>query len=279
LTICSKLFQLIDMQSALSQPTIDPEFLTDFAQTLINRAAQKGLRLRLMGGVAVRARCQRTREYILANRPYVADIDFYADVDQPLEIDRFLRATSMLISQNRRGFKGGEHWNYRYQISEVRVLNIDVYFGRLSFNHSFRPPYFSAADAYTLSITNLFLLKLGIEDFGPKDCLDSLAILAEHGLEKASDPEIIQLALLCRAWCDGWSGWCMARTCSKNLNHLGTQLTTESLPPDIVDTIRDKLDVLERLINRCRKTICWKTRNMIGDQILGMPIRYFSPVE
>lgn len=259
---------------------IDPDRLIDLGKALVDAAGKQSLCLRLFGAIGVRAHCEKSRRDILVNRYYNSDIDFFADVDQPLEIDSFLRKSSSHVSEDRAGFRAGEKWTYRYLLSGNQDLGIDVYFGRIRFNHSFRPPYFHDRDLHTISITSLLLLKLGIaETFGIKDQLDTIAILREHDLGQADDPEIIKISLLCKAWCDGASGWCLARTCSKNLEIIQAQLAGDGMPSDVKESVGPKLDFLKRLIDRCRKSFCWKTRDLIGEEFLGISVPYFSPAE
>jgi hypothetical protein len=165
-------------------------------------------------------------------------------------------------------YPGGEYRLYKWQPNGETACTIDIYFGRLRFNHEVPSPYFDRDNQYTLPITQLLLSKLAIVELNEKDKIDIISILAEHELGDSKGKEILQTRILKKVWCRGWKSWGTARTCLLNIHavrdYVHGLLPTEELP---AMQICEKLDELEGVILKWPKSFSWKVRKLLGPKI------------
>jgi hypothetical protein len=213
--------------------------------------------------------------------PSSNDIDCVADSAQIVRLENFLRGSKFSRHGNPNLYVGGEHRRFQFRPEQHPdiVIDLDVYFGRLRFNHLVPLPYFDDDSRYTLPITQLLLSKLAIVEISSHDVLGVCSILAEHEIGDTADVEMLQKPLLRRVWCRGFSGWRIAKTCLENIKTIRHQI---SEMPGLADstrrTVRTRLDELESSIDHCQKSLSWRIRGVIGTSFLGMKIPWYYDV-
>jgi hypothetical protein len=255
--------------------------LSDAARMLIAGAKMRGFLLRALGGVGVRIHCQQMDEFGLSERVINNDIDF---VSSPLHIDgidRFFLDSNFSLVGYPHVYRQGEHRSYVFLPPSVpkAELHADVYFGTLRFNHTVPRPYFDERTEYTIPISQLLLSKLAIVNLDYKDILDIAALLAEHEIGEGENAEIVQSRELLRAWGRGCSGWGLRKTCALNIIRVRAEIKANiSLSGMFKAKVCSRLDVLDRLIRHCPKSMCWRARNAVGEEICGIKLPYFDVV-
>jgi hypothetical protein len=243
------------------------DFLAKLAKTLIDAAGQQKIELRTFGGVGIRTHCRGIGGNALAERPYKNyDLDLVADFSRLRSVHRFMLASGLKEGEIGQ-YPGGEHRLYKWQSNGKTACTIDIYFGRLRFNHEVPAPYFDKENPYTLPITQLLLSKLAIVELTAKDKIDIISVLAEHELGDSEENEVIQMGVLRRVWCRGWESWGTARTCRLNIRavreYIGTLSHIDAL---LREQVCGRLDQLEAVLNS-RKSLSWKTRGFFGVKI------------
>ena len=275
------------------------EMLPVLAERLITAAEQEHIKLRAFGGVGVRMHCSGMRNPLYGRRLYlkydsdigkdVYDLDLVADGSQILRVHAFMEASKLEMLGSPNCYRAGEHRSYLRSIDTSTALSVDVYFGALRFNHEIPRPYFAKGSLLTIPVTQLLLSKLAIvntdeggsiSDLPLKDKIDITALIAEHEIDRTNDPEIIRANLLMKAWCSGCSGWGMARTCLANLESVSRYIKElGSLPEHVQIKIESGVRQLTALILRCPKSLCWKTRNVLGTDFMGVTLPYYDEVK
>jgi hypothetical protein len=243
------------------------DFLAKLAKALIDGATEQKIELRTFGGIGVRTHCQGLGGNALADRSYKNyDLDLVADASRIPSVHRFMLGSGLDMADFGE-YPGGEYRLYKWQRSGRTACTIDIYFGRLRFNHEVPSPYFDKDNEYTVPITQLLLSKLAIVELNEKDKIDIVSILAEHQLGNSAGKEILQIPILRKVWCRGWKSWGTARTCLLNVRAVRDYVRSLSYAEELLGQVCEKLDDLEKLILQRPKSLSWKARDVFGAKI------------
>jgi hypothetical protein len=233
-----------------------------FAQAIevIEAASERGVPVRLLGGLAVRYLCPAfpPRERV------GQDVDLASVSSARAELTRFLEG---------RGFVPDKEFNALYGHKQMYFVSknggwaLDVIVDRLDMCHvlDFRDRI--ERMPITLDITDLLLSKLQIFEINEKDLQDALYLLAAFPVGEGDEPGRISPVRLCDIVCADWGWW---RTVSGNLDRIG-ELAPEDLarlvpsdPPfDPVEQARR----LRREADEAPKSLKWRLRSKVGDRV------------
>jgi hypothetical protein len=228
------------------------------ARRLIDRAGDRGIVLRLLGGLAIQLLTPelppRTRDG--------QDLDF-ASVRasrKPL--------TEMLAEE---GYVGDRNFNALYGDKQLYFthgesgLAIDVMVDRLHMCHTVDFAERATVMPYTLSPTDLLLSKLQIVELNAKDLDDCLRLLVTFPLGDSDDPNLIDLRVIGDLVGDDWGWW---KTISLNLERIRGALADGSVPvpPDWQLDPGQAVQTLSETLERAPKSRRWKLRDRIGER-------------
>lgn len=262
----------VDATSAGPPPTLaDP--LAE-ALRIVDIADARGLLVRLIGGMAVRAHAP---EWTARTRRTEVDIDFVTRARDRAAFYLLLEAEGYTADRRHNALFGGTQG---YFVDVARNRPVDVLVDKLEMCHRVDFADRLAASKPTVPLAELLLSKLQVVKINRKDVLDALVILAEHplgpddgapdarqGLGSISVPQII------RYTSNDWGWW---RTVSGNLDVLGRFLdgggiTVEDLDigtgrPVLFDPVAQIVQ-LRAAIDGAPKSLGWKARARLGDRI------------
>ncbi|MEX1172522.1 MAG: hypothetical protein WEG56_07915 [Chloroflexota bacterium] len=238
---------------------------------IVDAAEARGLRVRLIGGMAVRAHAPG---WTARTRRTEVDLDFVA-----ASRDR----ASLYAMLEEEGYTPDRRHNalFRHQgyfVDAPRNRPVDVLFDRLDMCHRIEFADRLAAASPTLPLAELLLSKLQVVKINRKDILDAMILLAEHplgpddgapdarhGLAMFNVPRIVALTS------SDWGWW---RTVTGNLEKLASYLATEHTPEDVdLDNGRSVLfdpatqvAALQTAIAEAPKSTRWRLRARIGER-------------
>jgi hypothetical protein len=231
--------------------------LLNEARRLIDLAGERGIVLRLLGGLAIQ---MLTPE--LPPRTRVGqDLDF-ASVRasrKPL--------TELLVGE---GYVGDRNFNALYGDKQMYFshgetgLTIDVMIDRLHMCHTVEFADRATVMPYTLSPLDLLLSKLQIVELNAKDLDDCLRLLVSFDLGTSGEPDVIDLGTIGALVGDDWGWW---KTMSLNLDRIRA-----ALADGIPDGAGGRLDpaaavqTLSRTLAEAPKSRRWKLRDRIGER-------------
>jgi hypothetical protein len=232
--------------------------LTSEARRLIDRAADRGIVLRLLGGLAIQLLTPelppRTRDG--------QDLDFASvrSSRKPL--------TEMLAEE---GYVGDRNFNALYGDKQLYFthgesgLAVDVMIDRLHMCHTVEFAERAAAMPYTLSPTDLLLSKLQIVELNAKDLDDCLRLLVTFPLGDFDDSEAIDLRVIGGLVGDDWGWW---KTISLNLERIRLALADGSVrvPEEGRLDPEAAVQTLSETLERAPKSRRWKLRDRIGER-------------
>jgi hypothetical protein len=228
------------------------------SERVLAAARQKGVVVRLAGGLAIRHLCPAARTAPLSRS--------YNDLDLAIAGSGAHRPlTDLLLNL---GYEAEAMFNAlngstRLQFKDsVNARHVDVFVNAVRMCHiiDFKDRLELLED--TLTPTDLLLTKLQIVELNDKDVFDLLALLHDQPLEKGNGTGI-DTDYLEMVWGEDWPLW---KTCELTLGKIGRAA------PSIVDEktsghILESVTALSTILESGRKTLRWKVRARIGERV------------
>lgn len=242
------------------------------ALRIVDVAEQRGLLLRLMGGMAVRAHAP---EWTHRTRRREVDLDFATRSKDRKGVFALLEAEGY-TPDKRHNALFGQHQGYF--VDEARRRPVDVLVDKLEMCHRIEFGDRLDRSRPTLPVADLLLSKLQVVKINRKDVLDALILLAEHplaqddGARDTGDGQgAISLPRILSFTSNDWGWW---RTATGNLTVLQQYLDTDFVPEDVdiggerevrFDP-REQVAALRKAIDDAPKSTRWKLRSRIGER-------------
>jgi hypothetical protein len=244
------------------------------ALRIVDLADERGLQVRLMGGMAVRAHAP---DWPHRTRRVEVDLDFATRARDRPAFFRLLEEAGYTADKRHNALFGGAQG---YFMDVARRRPVDVLVDKLEMCHRIEFGNRLAASRPTLPLAELLLSKLQIVKINRKDVLDALILLAEHplgpddgapdsslGLGSISVPRILSFTS------NDWGWW---RTVTGNLDRLGAYLAADLQPEDLDLGAgrRTRLDPGEQIrelraaIDAAPKSTKWKLRARVGEKLV-----------
>jgi hypothetical protein len=239
---------------------------------LVEVADSRGLTLRLMGGMAVRAHAPR---WPARTRRTEVDLDFATTSKDRAAVYKLLESEGYTPDRQQNALFGQKQ---AYFVDVARKRPVDVLVDQLEMCHRIEFGNRLARSRPTLPLAELLLSKLQVVKINRKDVLDALILLAEHplapddGVDALHGPGAINVPRIVEVTSNDWGWW---RTVTMNLDKLQQFLVTD-LGPDDLDLGTGepvKFDPaaqvtgLRGAIEDAPKSTKWKLRARVGDRV------------
>jgi hypothetical protein len=227
--------------------------VVDEARALVDRATERGLVLRLLGGIAVRVLCP---ELPVRSRDG-QDIDFACD-------SRSRRGVSDLLLE--RGYVPDKTFNALYGNKQLYFAApengraLDVIVDRLEMCHTLDLVQRLTRMPYTLDPLDLLLTKLQIVELNEKDVADCLHLLGTFPVAESDEPGTMDLRVFRTIVGDDWGWW---RTATHNVEKL--RVHSPAATPGRYEAA-EQLALLARAADEAPKTRRWKLRARVGER-------------
>lgn len=222
---------------------------------IVEAAAERGVPLRALGGVAVAMTCPSSHRPPLARS--------YADIDLATTGSAKDRVVEMLESL---GYAGDREFNVLhghrrlYFWDERAQRQVDVFVEEANLCHRIELGRRLELVPLTLSPADLALLKLQVVETNEKDYLDLCAIFADHDF--TTDDSGIDLPYIAELASANWGLW---RTLGIVSEH--TERFALALPGfEARGEVAAKLRRLRAELDSAPKSRAWKLRARIGDR-------------
>ncbi|HZS93236.1 MAG TPA: nucleotidyltransferase family protein [Chloroflexota bacterium] len=226
------------------------------AERVLAAAGQRGIPLRLMGGLAV-ARLSPS-----AANPPLARV--YKDIDLVAPKQAARPLTALLTEL---GYLADEHFNALHGDKrlffwdEANQRQLDVFVDRFEMCHSFdlRDRLALESPAATMPPADLLLMKLQVVEINQKDLQDIAALLQDHPLT----PEGIDLGYITRLTGKDWG---LHHTLEINIGRL-REHEAELAAPGAAYGLGEQLDRLAAALESAPKSTGWKMRSRVGERM------------
>src|SRR5262245_56891482 len=243
------------------------------ALRIVEVANSRGLLLRLMGGMAVRAHAP---DWTHRTRRREVDLDFATRGRDRAAVYRLREAEGYTPDKRHNAMFGGQQGWF---VDAARNQPVDVLVDKLEMCHRIEFDGRLERSTPTLPVADLLLSKLEIVKLNKKDLLDALILLAEHPLGKddgdidsRTGAGLISLPRILAHTSSDWGWW---RTVTGNLDKLQAYLDTDVVPEDldVGDGRQARLDPrpqirdLRAAIDDAPKSTKWKLRARVGEKM------------
>lgn len=226
------------------------------ARRIIAAGEAQGLRLRLLGGLAVRLHApSATREPLVRAS---ADIDLATDA-RSHAVERLLSGL---------GYRPDRQFNLLHGATRLlfqdarQARRVDVFVGRFEMCHRLPIGERLALEALTLPLAELLLTKLQIVQLNAKDLRDIAALLLDHPVADG-DAETINASYIAQLLAHDWGLW---RTVTGNLETVRAFVAASGLDAAARALIDERLAALRRAIDGAPKSFKWKSRAALGER-------------
>jgi hypothetical protein len=239
---------------------------------VVDLADARGLQVRLMGGMAIRAHAP---DWPARTRRIEVDLDFATRSKDRGAFYELLSAEGYTADKRHNALFGGKQ---AYFVDVGRKRPVDVLVDSLEMCHRFEFADRLALSRPTLPLAELLLSKLQVVRINRKDVLDALVLLAEHplgqndgaldsryGLGAINVPRILSFTS------SDWGWW---RTVTGNLDKLQQYLATDLTPEDldlnngraVLFEPGAQITALRAAIDEAPKSTRWKLRARVGER-------------
>ena len=239
------------MQSAIS----------DEAKRILDEAKERGIVLRLFGGVAVKYHCPSATHRSL-QRSY-PDLDFFGRGKQGREIRKLFLDLGYEPNQRFNALHGATRLIFEDGKNQ-RV--VDIFLDIFKMCHTFHLGERLNLDDYTIPISDLLLTKLQVVETNEKDIRDLIAILKDHDVIDhiaSGDKEVIDTGYISTLCADDWG---LCKTISLTLKKLLTFLPKYELQPEANQVLEARISKLLHAIETVPKSLKWKLRDKVGER-------------
>jgi hypothetical protein len=232
---------------------------------IIDRARDRGVTVRLMGGLAVHALVPAWQADVARDG---RDIDLATRGRDSRDVARLLEELGYAPDKQYNALYGHKQL---YFVDPSRARPLDVLVDKLEMCHRLEFGDRLALGDTTLTPTDLLLTKLQIVKITRKDLLDVLALLSDLAVVPAEEgPNEIALARITAITGQDWGWW---RTVTGNLEKLrkfsGDELRPEELElgrPPRFDP-REQVDRIAAAVDASPKSTRWRLRSRIGERV------------
>ena len=238
---------------------------------VVRVASSRGLLVRLMGGMAIRAHAP---DWTARTRRTEVDLDFVTIQRDRPAFYQLLEAEGYTADRQHNALFGRKQG---YFMDVPRNRPVDVLIDTLEMCHRLDFSNRLALSTPTLPLADLLLTKLQVVKINRKDVLDALVLLAEHPLgsdDGAVDSDLgmgaVNVPRIVAITSNDWGWW---RTVTGNLDKLAQYLDVELKDGDL-DVGREvrfdpapQVRELRAAIDAAPKSTRWRLRARVGDRM------------
>ena len=227
------------------------------ARQLISDAAEQGLVMRALGGVAVFLQSADGQPRLVRS---VKDIDLAVAKGNGKAASRVLQQASYVADEMFNALRGSRRLLYH---DPRNARHVDVFVGEFSMCHELPLTARLDTDPLTVPREELLLSKLQVVELTGNDQLDIYNLLYHHEVGEGADAGIASpfIAALCAR---DWGLW---RTCQLNIGRSLDNLGSSGLEPGEQKAVADRLERLRARIDAEPKSRRWRIRNQVGDKV------------
>lgn len=240
--------------------------MVDEARRIVDAARERGVVLRLYGGLAVRAHCD---VIVFCERDY-SDVDMVGVRAQRKDIVLLFRALGFTenyhVSQATRGRQLQFVRPCPHGDGDARAHDgdhIDVSLDTFKMDHEIDLRGRLELDDLTIPVSDQLLTKLQVFRPDEKDARDVLTLLKDLELTEDEAPGVIALSYVAARCADDWG---LYHDVERNLQRVAALLPGYGLAEEDERRIHEGLARLRRAIEDAPKSLRWKLRAKVGER-------------
>jgi hypothetical protein len=225
---------------------------------IIEVAEERGVVLRLFGGMATRLHCpSATHEGLKRN---YADIDFMGLSKQSRKIQEVL----VELGYEPRGIFNRLQGARRLIFNDVaNHRRVDIFLDVFEMCHKFNFEKRLTLDKPTIPLADLLVTKLQVVEMTEREYRDIITILKDHAIGDSDASEMINGAYIASLCADDWGVY---ETFLVTIDKVALALHRYELDSESEDLVKNRLKELSSRIEMQSKTVRWKIRAKIGEK-------------
>jgi hypothetical protein len=232
--------------------------IAEEASRLLAAADDRGLTLRVMGGLAVQMHAENGLHPRLRRDP--KDIDFVTLKGQGVAAEGLMKSMGYVPDAEFNQLNGHRRLLF-YDRAHSR--QVDIFVGAFEMAHVIPITVRIELDRVTIPLAELILTKLQVVRLNEKDQRDIIAILYHHPVG-TSDDDAINAGYVAKLLAIDWGLW---RTTKLNVERTLDALPGYGIESDQQELVEKRLADLWSRIEAEPKSIRWKVRARIGDRV------------
>ncbi|HUZ68881.1 MAG TPA: hypothetical protein VMU65_04150 [Candidatus Saccharimonadales bacterium] len=233
--------------------------IRDEARRLATACVDLALPSRLIGGLAIWARCPSSHTGTFA-RSY-QDMDFAVGSAATTKFKALLVTQGYLPDQFFNGLHGATRLYYQEPAGQ---WSIDVVIDELVMSHKLDLRGRLDGPALTVPLADLLLTKLQVWEINRKDLGDAACLLADHALsEDDTDEDGVSIPRLRSVLGKDW-GFC--HTFERNARKVAELWSQEQLP-NAAHNVGDQVRGLLQAVEDAPKSRAWRLRSRVGERL------------
>ena len=232
------------------------EDVVEEGKRLWQEAQQKGLTLKLIGGLAVYHQCPKALQDGILHRTY-PDADFCGLSSQGRKFQKLFKEMGYRPEERFNALRGRERLIFR---DDAHRRHLDIFLDSFVMCHKLDLRGRLRGEGMTLPVADLALTKLQIVELNAKDVMDIAALFYDHDLGEGDSA--LDIEYICELTSRDW-GW--YKTITRNLTEIPQHWTGYGLPR--LKVVERRMRRLLEEIERHPKTTRWKLRAKIGERI------------
>jgi hypothetical protein len=233
------------------------EDIHEETKRILSNAEQRGVVLRLVGGLAIRFHCPSAEREPLA-REYV-DVDLVGHKRQSKQIKKLF----LDLGYTPRDRFNALHGDTRLIFNDLRhERRADIFLDVFRMCHEFDFKDRLNIEPYTLSLADLLATKLQVVQKTEREYKDLMCILLDHEIGTGDQPERVNGARLAKLASQDWG---IYRTFKQTISDLMSVLSAYGLSLDQQRIISERAQRILDMIEKAPKSMAWKIRAKIGE--------------
>ena len=242
----------------------DPSVFVEEAKACVQDARDKGIVIRIMGGLAIHLHCDEHADLWAAlgrmGNKVFTDIDYVSYGKYRGQLLGFFESRGFTINKKILYLYG----KTRHIYYGSKIPMVEVFFDKLEMNHTIDYAGRLEADYPTLPPAELLLKKIQMVGMNEKDIKDTIVLLRAHEIGDDDHDRINRKTIGDRLFSD----WGFYHTAMMNLQKIRGSLSNyEALGHDDVSVIIERLAQLVSYLEDGPKTMKWKLRAKIGTKV------------
>ncbi|MQY76719.1 MAG: hypothetical protein GH155_03730 [Spirochaeta sp.] len=241
-----------------------PEVFIEEAEECVQVAREKGIVIRVMGGLAIYLHCQNFKDLWKKlgrlGKKIFTDIDYVSYGKHRVKLMKLFEQRGFTINQQMLYHYGKTRQIYYGE----KVPMAEIFFDRLMMNHTIPYNKRLEEDFPTTPLAELLLQKVQMVRMNEKDIKDTIILLRSHDIGSDDKEKINKLVIGASLLKD----WGFYYTATGNLKKIGESLQRyEVLAPEDRQAVRDRIDELLDYLEKEPKGGKWKIRAKVGRKI------------
>lgn len=232
--------------------------LAEEGQRICEQSAQRGLSLRLFGGVGFYLRAADRSMFERLGRDPIRDLDFIGVSDERGAYKQLFTDLGYEIDQDL--LVAGEGRRFLFRRAGDDGWEVDLFIDRLQMCHTLDLRRRLDLHPLTVPLIDLLLQKFQIVDLTRKDMADVVVLLASHDLGSQRD-DAIDVEHAASLLGDDWGFY---YTVTQNLERIREFAREASLEDGVRGTVEDRRSRFAAMLEDAPKTRKWKMRAKIG---------------